>query len=178
MPRTVFEWGSGGSTVWLAEVLKVERLVSVEHDADWFEEVGAVMRERGLEADRRLVPPEPGEVGPDPSEPSHYRSASTEVGPGRNWRRYAGAIDGEGGFDLVLVDGMARASCLWHGASHVRPGGWLALDNTGDRPYYLAKTLHLFEGWDRVDVTGWGPILGYQWTCTLFRRTGKEWYGK
>ncbi len=124
-PRTAFEWGSGGSTVWLAEMGAF--VTSVEHRQEWHDAVWAELEKRKLAAELVLEPYEEGQIGPDPSDPEHYKSASTELGK-VNFRRYCHAIDGRGKFDLVLVDGMARASCLWHGASHVRPGGWLVLD--------------------------------------------------
>ncbi len=56
----------------------------------------------------------------------------------------------------------------------MRTGGWLALDNTGDRPHYLAKTAHLFGtwdgGWERATFFGRGPQLGYLWECSFWRR--------
>lgn len=163
LPRwRCFEWGSGGSTRWLAE--RCQHVVTVEHDVCW------LRASYPQNAELLFREPEMGEIGPDPSDPAHYRSASTELGPGHHWRRYAQAIDGYGAFDLVLVDGRARASCIHHAAPHVAPGGWLVVDNTGDRPWYLSKTVYLFEGWDRAAFHGRGPLLSYPWECTLFRR--------
>jgi len=42
---TVFEWGSGGSTIWMAQVVK--RIVTVEHNPDWLAEVRRCAREEG-----------------------------------------------------------------------------------------------------------------------------------
>ncbi len=167
-PTSVFEWGSGGSTVMFLG-MNVGRLVSIEHDPPWYERIRDEIARRNLWAlDYRLIPYEPGEIGPDKADPAHYKSGSTELGP-VNFRAYCSAIDNEPPFDLVLVDGMARASCLAHAASKVKPGGWLVLDNTGDRPYYLAKTRHLFEDWETVVIDGHGPILDYPWQTTMMR---------
>lgn len=161
-----FEWGSGASTLWLAE--RCARVVSVEHNPEWR------VKRPPPNCECLLVQPERGEVGPDPSEPSHYRSGSTELGPGWNWKKYAEAIDAYGEFDLVLVDGMARASCIARAVPHVRPGGWLAVDNTGDRPWYLARNIGLFGtwdgGWERATFFGRGPLLSYLWECSFFGR--------
>lgn len=167
LPRfRVFEWGSGGSTYWFSE--RCQRVISIEHDP------ARLIVPIPTNVEALLLEPESGEIGPDPSEPSHYRSGSTEVGPGRNWKRYATAIDAYDLFDVVLVDGMARASCISHAVPHVRPGGWLVIDNTGDRPYYLSKTINMFGnwdgGWERVTFFGRGPILSYLWETTMFRR--------
>jgi len=42
---TVFEWGSGGSTIWMAQVVKW--VVTVEHNPDWLAEVRRCAREEG-----------------------------------------------------------------------------------------------------------------------------------
>lgn len=169
-PMSVFEWGSGGSTVMFLQN-NVIRLVSVEDNPAWYLRIGDELQKRGLaHPDYRLIPCEQGEIGPDKSDPTHYKSGSTELGP-VNFRAYANVIDNKFPFDLVLVDGMARASCLAHAAAKVKPGGWLVLDNTGDRPYYLEKTRHLFDGWETVVIDGHGPILDYPWQTTMMRNT-------
>lgn len=175
--KTAFEWGSGGSTIFLKAVMGVEALYSVEHVARWQEAVKAECAERRLKnITWRLIPPDPGDVGPDKANPAHYKSGSTELGP-CNFKQYCSVIDGLGLFDLVLIDGMARASCLKHAVAHVKPGGCLMLDNT-DRPYYLEQTLSLFAEWERIDFHGYGPILAYSWTCTAFHNTRKVDYDR
>lgn len=169
-PELIFEWGSGGSTIAFTNAERANRIVTVESDGDWHDRVLTELRHRGILFRVNLVhiPWEAGEIGPDKSDPAHYKSGSTELGP-VNFKAYASYIDQYSPFDLVLVDGFARASCLAHAAPKVKPGGWLVLDNT-DRDYYLARTAPLFEGWERVDFYGYGPILAYPWKCTMFRR--------
>jgi hypothetical protein len=174
---SVFEWGSGGSTIFFHRML-VYKIISIEHDPGWYQRLSREFADRGilLDLNYRLIPFEEGEIGPDKGNPTHYKSGSTELGP-VNFKNYASAIDGYGQFDLILIDGMARASCLAHAVSHVKEGGWLVLDNTGDRPYYLEQTAHLFEGWERITFFGYGPILDYEWETTIFRNTRKANYG-
>lgn len=169
-PGSVFEWGSGGSTLFFIS-LGVSGLVSVEHDPAWFEAIRQELARRNLRpGEYHLVPYETGEIGPDKAEPEHYKSGSTELGP-VNFKRYASFIDSYEPFDLVLVDGMARAACLKHAVGKVKPGGWLVLDNS-DRGYYLEKTGPLFEGWERITFYGYGPILAYMWQTTFLRKPG------
>lgn len=168
-PHNVFEWGSGGSTVMFLEMGCW--LVSIEHDPAWYDRINGQLKNRTLaHYHYRLIPYEQGEIGPDKADPTHYKSGSTELGP-VNFRAYCSVIVDGPPFDLVLVDGMARASCLAHAAGKVKPGGWLVLDNTGDRPYYLEKTHHLFAGWETVVIDGRGPILDYPWQTTILRNT-------
>jgi len=94
-----FEWGSGRSTIWLAS--RVSRMVSVEHNPDWYRMI--LPKIAGRNVDYRLV-----------------------AGPG-----YASQIEEfpEEYFDFVLVDGEQRGTCLRAAASKIRQGGFLVLDN-------------------------------------------------
>lgn len=173
-PRSVFEWGSGESTLFFAKFGLFE-LISIEHNIEWHIKMS---REVPSWVTYRFVPCEEGEIGPDKANPDHYKSGSTELGP-VNFKRYASAIDEYGLFDLILIDGMARASCLKHAVSHVKKGGCIVLDNA-DRDYYLTQTAHLFgnyeDGWERVEFMGYGPILAYQWKTLVLKNTRKKDY--
>lgn len=43
---TVFEWGTGYSTIWLAQ--RVGKVITMEHDPDWFYKIQEIIRELGL----------------------------------------------------------------------------------------------------------------------------------
>jgi hypothetical protein len=177
-PQFVFEWGSGGSSLFFTDKVYVDTLVSVEHDREWWEKVHPLLP-YWLWDDHHLIPYEAGEIGPDKANPLHYKSGSTELGP-VNFKKYVSAIDEYGKFDLIMIDGMARASCLYHAFSHVKQGGCIVLDNVGDRPYYLEQTDRLFgnyeSGWERILFTGYGPILDYQWSTLILKNTRKSNY--
>lgn len=165
-PLRAFEWGSGGSTLFFCE-LGVS-VVAIEHNQDWYDKTNILLYQNAhswTHYELKYIPFESGCIGSNPANPIHYKSASTELGE-VNFRQYASAIDGYDKFDLILVDGMARAACLYHAASHVAEGGCIVLDNA-ERDYYLMNTAFLFEGWERVEFTGYGPQLDYQWK-TLF----------
>ncbi len=172
-PQRVFEWGSGESTLFFTG-LGVEYIISVEHDKEWYDNIMA--RTQCL---IEWIPFEQGLIGPDKANPAHYKSGSTNLGD-VNFKKYASAIDNYGKFDLILIDGMARASCLAHAYNHVADGGCIVLDNTGDRPYYLKQTVRLFgnyeKGWERVTFMGYGPILDYKWETTIFIKRTKQDY--
>jgi hypothetical protein len=167
----VFEYGSGGSTLyWLRCGAE---LVSVEHDAAWFELVRSRLP-RAARIDYRLVeadPPAPAPAPLDPADPAAYGSAH-DAFQGRTFRRYASQIDAfpEGAFDLVLVDGRARPSCLRHAAPKVRRGGLLVLDNA-DRDYYLARTGPDLAGFIREVHTGVGPLNRAPWRTDVYVRS-------
>jgi hypothetical protein len=158
----VFEYGSGGSTrFWLSQGAQC---VSIEHDPAWFEVVRA--RLGGAKVDYRLIEPEPAtEVGRSAADPEAYLS-DDEHYRGMSFRKYAGAIDefAAGHFDIVMVDGRARPSCLMHAADKVRPGGLLVLDNA-EREYYTATAGAHLTRFQRLSFWGAQP------TCHHYTRT-------
>jgi hypothetical protein len=96
-PRYVLEWGSGHSTGrFPGEAPHLERWVSVEHDPAWHERTWSRRRHRGVEL--ALVPPdEPDAAGGDAATYKGYIAFPAGLGLG---------------FDLVIIDGMARLECL------------------------------------------------------------------
>ncbi len=167
----VFEFGSGGSTLfWLAN--QAAQVVSVEHDPAWYGVVSE--RVRGQSAvDLRLILPETVDLPDhpyDPADPQLYQS-DDEGFRRHSFQKYVSQIDAfpDGYFDVLLVDGRARPSCIAHSAAKVKEGGMLILDNA-ERSYYLDKTqqhLHSFAG---RFFTGIGPINPSVWTTALFVR--------
>jgi len=155
-----FEWGSGGSTIWLGD--RCESIVSVEHDSKWALDIHRILP-RGTYL---LIPPEPPELGNDKANPNHYRAGPVS---GVNFKAYATSIVGRGPFDLVMVDGRARASCIMHAVPEIRPGGWLVLDNA-ERDYYLEQTAELLQGWESVRFYGHGPYIDWPWQCAFWRK--------
>ena len=121
-----FEYGAGASTVWLAR--RCARVHSVEHDQRWAETVSRLVSPHA-NVTLAVVPPEPGPA------PPCYRSQK------EGWRhvsfeRYVRAIDAvPGQFDLIVVDGRCRASCLEAAVPRLAPGGVVVFDNTFRRRY-------------------------------------------
>ncbi len=169
--RNVFEFGSGGSTLfWQAHGALC---VSVEHDAEWYAATKARLAAQPP-VDYRLIPPDTGDIAcpGDPADPDSYASSDEEL-RGKRFRRYASAIDSfpDGYFDVVLVDGRARPSCLKHSVGKVAVGGLLILDNS-ERPHYLARTASQLRCFRETRLKGpcaAAPVI----SCTsLFQRVG------
>jgi hypothetical protein len=154
----VFEYGSGGSTLfWLAHGAVV---VSIEHDPQWYTRLRQRL-DAASPVDYRLVLPEPGESdshGEDIADPRCYASEDASF-RGCTFRNYVSQIDSfpSGHFDVILIDGRARPSCIQHSADKVRPGGLLVLDNA-DRPYYTARTQPYLSRFTRREFLG--PVPG------------------
>lgn len=164
---TVFEYGSGGSTLYFCQ--RVKHVVSVEHDSVWFMAMTRILEEAGVQNCQRLLRrPEPM----DGSEPSYGPESYTscfQQHQGCSYRAYVQAIEAfpDHCFDLVLVDGRARASCLALCIGKVKPGGFIMLDNS-DRPQYADATA-LLKDWDHQRFAGIGPNCHFVWATTVWQ---------
>lgn len=156
----VFEWGSGGSSLFFAR--RVAAVVSVEHDAPWFELVRETMRMRGLENwEGYLELPRP-----DPSA-AHRRAdagdsyvSSDAAYRGCTFEEYVSRIDAfpDRSFDVVMIDGRARPSCLRHALPKLHPGGLLVWDNS-ERDHYREVIETIPATFQRFDFPGPAPYL-------------------
>lgn len=153
----VFEYGSGGSTLFLAK--RVANVVSVEHDVAWYEFVADALREDGVwNCDLRMVPPEERrELKDAPYDPASFASEPPE-GNGFTFERYVRSIDEfpDRSFDLVIVDGFARHACVAESIGKVRPGGYFLIDDTDWEKYHPA--CRLLAGFPRTDFVGITPF--------------------
>lgn len=138
---SVFEYGSGNSTLWWLE--RSHRVVSCEHDAAWHQRMQSILP---VDAEYLLV--ELGQLG-----------------------RYARSILAYGqAFDIVVIDGRDRVACASASLEALRPGGVIVWDNS-DRPDYAeGYDLLRNRGFRRLDFWGPGPINPYGWCTSVFYR--------
>jgi len=139
----VFEWGSGGSTLWFAQ--RVADVSSMENNPEWYEKTRAELAQYGLSANVWLQCEE-------------------------NLPDYAAEIEWHAAPDLVSVDGRNRASCLRYACGTLKPGGYLVLDNSERAEYQDA--MHLLDTWERWDYvkTPEQPGSEAAWTTTVWRK--------
>lgn len=159
----VFEWGSGGSTLFLANL--GAETTSIEHDPAWHARVAPRLDARLDRPDVRLIEPVPVDRPPAADDPGQFGSSDPRY-RGMSFEAYVRAIDGfaDGSFDLVLIDGRARPACIRRAIPKIRRGGWLMLDNA-DRPHY-ARGIRLLEtGFTRRDFAGPIPYVEH-FVCT------------
>ncbi|ETD30635.1 hypothetical protein W823_23515 [Williamsia sp. D3] len=155
MPRgaNVFEYGGGGSTLWLHDL--GASLISVEHDPVWFE----VLREK-LPNECRVI-----------HQPVQSEGAcEAETAPGEFYDNYVHSIDGvaNDSLDLVVVDGRTRVDCVRAARAKVAPGGILLLDDS-DRSNYR-KAGAILQGWMRTDYRGLKPGGGGTVQTSIFEK--------
>jgi len=115
-PRdSVFEWGAGRSTLWLAR--RVRLVTSIEHDLLWFDRVQAQARRHRLtNVSLKLIPESGRPPGTAPYVSPIYQYAA---------------------FDLILVDGLHRPHCALAALTRIKPGGMIVVDNAN---WYLPSS--------------------------------------
>lgn len=171
----VFEYGAGGSSVYFSS--RVGELVSVEHDAEWFNQTTAAMQTRQNQLELRwrgvlAMPKQPQEpITLPPSDPLSYTS-SDETLAGLSFREYASLIDEypDRYFDVILIDGRARPSCFMHAMSKVRFGGYIILDNAERELYAYIEDTAARLGFEITEFWGPGPYNDYCWRTIFLRR--------
>lgn len=162
----VFEYGGGGSTVYFLRT--AAQVVTVEHNKEWFEilkdKIGSnnkwkpffIEPENCSDYDVTLC-----------ANPDKYFSKDKDY-VNMNFQEYASVIDTyeNNYFDIVLVDGRARPSCIKHGIPKIKSGGYLILDNS-EREYYM-------EYFKDTLNTDFKEVINYSGPtpfCTWFNRT-------
>jgi hypothetical protein len=160
-PIRVFEFGSGASTLWLAS--RVDEVHTVEHHA-------------GFAA--RMRP----EFATHPHVTLHQVEARWSTRPGvpsgkaghegLDFADYVAAIDRVGGrFDLIVIDGRARAACLRAAIPHLAADGLIVYDNSGRRRYRSAIEE---SGLVERRFAGLTPTLPYPEQTSLLAHAGRS----
>lgn len=146
----VLEYGSGGSTLFFCQ--RVKELVSIEHDAKWFELVeNRVRNKNSLNTKLFLVLPTKSKA----SHPVRYASVTRGRDKNLDYYDYVSTIDQfiDEYFDVIVIDGRARTYCLKHSVNKLRSGGLLVFDNA-DRVEYQEQIRNYLSGWETYSYTG------------------------
>ena len=144
--HTGFEFGSGSSSFWFAKLTK--KLYSVESDSIWNKMMLDLAEANNvnniflncIECDMLAIWDKDLEIG------GNYDLYAKEIQ----------AIDIN--FDYILIDGVARSSCILNSIKKLNPGGYLIIDNA-ERPAYfnsiekIPKNWQLFEFKNLIDTT-------------------------
>jgi|KBSMisStaDraftv2_1062788.scaffolds.fasta_scaffold151761_1 hypothetical protein len=171
----VFEYGSGASTIFMAE--RAGEVFTVEHDKQWYAEVSNALRQRGVtNCVYQLREPSFHQEGPCFASGDCVRTLiadpSERENPGVHFDSYIATIDTHPAetFDLVLVDGRARHACIRRAVPKIKKGGYLMLDNANDSR--LVDCLELMRSYRRSDLQGiapgWPPA---RWTTSVWEIT-------
>ncbi|OYW13043.1 MAG: hypothetical protein B7Z55_17520 [Planctomycetales bacterium 12-60-4] len=159
----VFEFGSGGSTLYFAE--RTAEVFSVEHDPEWHAAVCQALSAANLTNCHLQVTQATAAI-PGAADPY---AAERKPELGNRFEAYARSIDAhpDASFDLVVVDGWARLACIQHALPKVKPGGFLLLDNS-EWPEFQAAHDWLWD-YSGERFPGLGPFGAQPWETTVWR---------
>jgi len=141
----VLEWGSGLSTPQIAD--RVAFLVSIEHNAEWYEKIRknmAVSKKSYDNCKLLLRPPTKGGKGESVNiywgEGPRKGQLKTRAGQNHyeDFKEYVDAPLNDGPFDIILIDGRARVACAskCHLLGHKDTLVFIHDFTTSDSPYY------------------------------------------
>lgn len=151
----VFEFGAGASTIWLSK--RSATVHSVEHDVGFANRLSPHLEEFAHVTLHAFAACE-----------RSAESLSTSHRAGYEWAdfgSYVGTIDEVGGkFDLIVIDGRARESCLVRSVSHLAPDGIIVFDNSNRGRY---RSVIEASGLVERRVRGWCPSLPMPSTTSL-----------
>lgn len=159
----VFEYKSEDSNLyWVNYGAEV---ISVEHDRKCYSQVSSRMpgSTQYLLAEPEI---ENIQIEHDPKSPDRYHSLRFK---GYSFENYVKSVDQfpEAYFDVVLIAGRARISCIRRSISKIRSGGFLILVSS-DREHYLPDTSNLLAGWSEQIFHGTAPGLTQLEQCSIY----------
>ncbi|PRY77811.1 methyltransferase family protein [Yoonia maritima] len=152
----VFEFGSGASTVWLAR--RSGSVVSIEHDKNWFD----MMQSRICGNPSISLVHIPADNALSLNRLFHSKK---EGYIGQSFEKYVNAIRKTGDrYDVIVIDGRARAACLHIAKTSLADGGIIVFDNSKRSRYQTAINV---SGLVACAFPGLTPSLPYPDETTL-----------
>jgi hypothetical protein len=147
-PVRVFEYGSGASTLWLAD--RADEVISIEHHRG-FADVIAPSLARHPAVSFKVVEPA--------STPNPVVGSRKPGHQGMDFFDYVHAIDQVPGvFDVIVIDGRAREACLAVAEDRLAHNGLIVFDNSHRNRYRRAIAASPFT---ERRLPGLTPTLPY-----------------
>jgi len=166
---TIFEYGSGGSTIFFTN--RVKNLISVEHDMDWHKNIKKILEKNEIKNCEYILS-KPQKINDIENQNfSDYKKFLSEEYPNFSFESYVKNIDKfqDQNFDLIFIDGRSRPACIFHSLNKVKRGGIIMLDNSERAHYQLGKKL--LSNWLKIDFYGPGPYGRFFWNTTIWQRS-------
>ncbi len=141
--HTVFEFGSGNSTLFYAKYAGI--VVSVEHNKEWFDKIVSEKPENSEMIFCDLV------YGGD------YCNVPVKLGEK---------------FDLIIIDGRDRVNCCKTAVEALAEDGVIILDNSEREAYKPGIDFLVKSGYKHLFFSGIVPGLFYRVTTSIFYKDG------
>uniref|UniRef100_A0A832LJD7 FkbM family methyltransferase n=1 Tax=Ignavibacterium album TaxID=591197 RepID=A0A832LJD7_9BACT len=145
---TVFEYGSGSSTLFFAK--RVKEIISVETDKQWYEKIKLKMP-----ANVKII---------------LYEKDKSDI-------NYAKVIDSfNKKYDIIIIDAIERNEVLMNAANYLNEGGVIILDDS-EREEYKNSILQILK-YHYKTINFWGFSPGYFYKkCTTIIYNNKNVFG-
>lgn len=137
----VFEWGSGNSTIWWQN--KVKRIISIEHNKEWFEYVKEKIN------------------------PKRSSLIYKELDYGGD---YCKEILKHTNIDIIVIDGRDRVNCAKNAINSLSPSGVIIWDDTKRENYLEGFNYLISHGFKMLTFTGLKPLVDRNSYCSIFYR--------
>lgn len=138
---TVFEYGSGNSTIWYAK--RVKQIISVENDEDWFKVVSKL-----LPANAKLI----------------YIKSDID---GEYCRSI---INQNNKFNIIIIDGRDRINSIKFSVNQLTDDGIIVFDNSQIEKYKEGLDLLYSMNFKKIDFIGSLPIVSHDNQTSIFYR--------
>lgn len=139
---SVFEFGCGGSTFWWAS--NVKRVVSVEHDKEWYKKVFSNL-------------------------PSNVTLTHIELEYGGHYAKEVSKYRSE--FDVIVIDGRDRVNCALNALGALTGKGIIIWDNSDREEYKAGYDFLLDNGFRQIEFIGLSPALNCRNETSIFYRS-------
>lgn len=139
---SVFEYGSGNSTLWFSK--RVKTVKAVEHDKNWYEKVKA-----NLPANAEIVYRE--------REDNYY---AKEVSASENK------------YEIIIIDGVARNNCVYESVNSLSQNGVIIFDNSEREDYKSSIEFLFSQGFKKIDFWGMCPVTPINTCTSVFYKDG------
>ncbi|MBY0430836.1 MAG: class I SAM-dependent methyltransferase, partial [Rhodospirillales bacterium] len=140
---TVFEWGSGNSTLWWSE--RVKYVHAVESNKEYYEKFSNDKKDNIMKDNIMIKLCEDEDSYINAIETSQFSL-----------------------FDVVVIDGDSRNLCAKKAVEHVKDDGIIVFDNS-DRSAYQDGINYITDfGWMRIDFFGMIPCYTYKSCTSIF----------
>jgi len=135
----VFEYGSGNSTIWFSK--RVKRIVSIEHDKEWYE--------------YQLKQPKLANTEVFYKELNYNGDYSKEVQKYKN-------------IDIVLIDGRDRVNCAINSVNSLSSKGVIIIDDSQRKNYKEAIIFLKNSGFKELKLVGMNVGRAIKKTTSIF----------
>ncbi len=137
--HTVFEFGSGNSTLYYAK--RAKKVVSVEHDRDWFNKISS-------------------------GKPANSDMVFCALQSNGDYSKMPASMGQK--FDIIIVDGRDRVNCCYHSIQALSETGVVVLDDSERAKYNDARVFFQKEGFKELSFSGISPGLFYRKSTSVF----------